>query len=307
MPIELAFSTAACPRWTLQRVAEQAGKWQFDAVELRSTGLGGGGLACDPALTAPGRIRSMFADAGVGIVCLSADLDVYHESTARIARTRDALRTYIDMASEVGCSAVRVFVLRRSAAHPTEHVFAKVAECIEPVGEQLIHQGVRLLFENAGSMSTSKAWWWLLDRLEHPMMGLAWNLATSVESGEPVSVSLPTLNGRIVLPKLRETCACEGKAEEGTVHIGAVLRRLLGIGFSGPVSVEWDRLAHPEMPPADQLLPSAKQCFTDCLDTTRQASDGKFGNATPSNKEAQKLLQTVEKNREKATAENAEA
>ena len=69
--IRTAFSTTACPDWTLDRVARAAADWGYAGVELRSLGGGGTELACEPALTDPEKTRAMFAGAGVSIASIA--------------------------------------------------------------------------------------------------------------------------------------------------------------------------------------------------------------------------------------------
>jgi len=42
---------------------------------------------------------------------------------------------------------------------------------------------------------------------------------------------------------------------EGIVPIPEILRSLKGIGFTGYVSVEWEKMWHPELEDSDVILP----------------------------------------------------
>src|SRR3981081_682694 len=69
-----AFSTVACPGWTLERVAREGASFGFEAVELRSFGENPTLLSCDPALTAEDKTRAMFTDAGAEILSLGTSI-----------------------------------------------------------------------------------------------------------------------------------------------------------------------------------------------------------------------------------------
>src|SRR5688572_18579331 len=69
-----AFSTVACPEWTLARVASAAAEYGYSGVELRTFGSGSTQFACDPALTAPEKVRSLFGAAGTEIASLATSV-----------------------------------------------------------------------------------------------------------------------------------------------------------------------------------------------------------------------------------------
>ena len=72
MAIRFAFSTLACPDWSIDKVAQQAKEMGYDGVELRTLGAGGTQLASDPATTDPAKVKAAFDAAGVEPICLSA-------------------------------------------------------------------------------------------------------------------------------------------------------------------------------------------------------------------------------------------
>ncbi len=81
MPIQLAFSTVACPDWTLEKVVEQAKAMGYAGVELRTLGDTSGGataamVACDPALSDPASVRRLFDDASIVPICLSTSISL---------------------------------------------------------------------------------------------------------------------------------------------------------------------------------------------------------------------------------------
>lgn len=55
--MKFAFSTVACPEWTLARVASFAQDAGYQGVELPAFGSGSTQFTCDPALTDAEKIR----------------------------------------------------------------------------------------------------------------------------------------------------------------------------------------------------------------------------------------------------------
>jgi sugar phosphate isomerase/epimerase len=266
MAIKLAFSTVACPDWTLEDVARRAQEMGYQGVELRTLGAnsGGsasGGIAADPALTDPAKVAGVFKAFGVEPVCLSTSVAFNHRSVSDgRAALRDA-RQSIDLASAIGCAYVRFFGYEVKPGDSRQSAMQRIAERVTTLLDYAADRGVQVLLENAGSFNTAKEWWWLFNLVEHPMLGLCWNVANAAGAGEPPSVSVPTLNHRIVLGKVKDTVVGEGSGfvplGEGTVGVDHFVRRLLGIGFDGYISVEHDRAWLTSLAPAEEYLPDA--------------------------------------------------
>jgi sugar phosphate isomerase/epimerase len=280
MPLRFAFSTVACPDWTLEKVLEQAKAMDYAGVELRTLGDVAGGatatkLACDPALSDPAVVRQRFADAGLTPACLSTSICLHHADVTA-ARTAMAQTTRaIELAAAIGCPAVRVFA---SALRPGESrtaVIQRVAARVRTLADKAAEQGVQLLMENAGSFARARDWWTMLDLAHHPAAGMCWNVANAAVAGESPAVSVSALHSRIRMAKVKDLTIGEGSGfkplGEGDVAVEDFIKRLLGIGFDGFVSVEWDRLWLPGLAPAEEALPAARQRIQSWLDAIEAA------------------------------------
>ena len=69
-----AFSTVACPEWPLETVFANAARMGYLAVELRTFGDNSRSFACDPALTAPEKIRGYTDKFGVQVGVLGTGI-----------------------------------------------------------------------------------------------------------------------------------------------------------------------------------------------------------------------------------------
>jgi len=263
MTLKLAFSTIACPDLTLTEVAEKAEAWGYQGVELRTLGAGGSGLSCDPALSDAAKVGRILSDAGIAPVCLSTSLALHHSNDTDIKTTRFQVVKMLEAAAAMGAPAIRVFGNSIRPGQNMRTVIQRIADNVQPLAENAADLGVQILFENAGSFASAKQWWWVWNQLDHPMVGMAWNVATAAAAGEPSMVSVPMLNSRIRLAKVADTIVGRGvgylQLGEGDVGIEPFIQRLLGVGYRGYVSVEWDRLWLPALAPADEVLPEAAE------------------------------------------------
>ncbi len=277
MPIKFAFSTVACPDWTIEQVAKQAQQMGYTGVELRTLGPGGSGLASDPAQGNAGQIKSILQDHGVEPVCLSTSISVHHRTSTTMKDARWQIQRSLELASQIGCAAVRVFGHEVSPGESRPAAIDRMAHQVASLADTAAGLGVLLLLENAGSMAKAKEWWWLLNVVDHPMVGLCWNVANAAAAGEPPAVSVPMLNSRIRLAKVKDTRIGEGSGfvalGEGTVGVEPFIQRLMGVGYEGYVSVEWDRLWLPALEPAETYLPQAHETLTAWMDAIAQAQE----------------------------------
>ncbi|MCE9588986.1 MAG: sugar phosphate isomerase/epimerase [Planctomycetes bacterium] len=275
MAIKLAFSTTACPDWSIEDVARRAAEMGYQGVELRTLGKNSSGLASDPVLSESGKVASVLKAAGIEPVCLSTSLALNHKHHSETRAAVEEASRAVALAAEIGCTFVRVFGYELRPGENRQAALECIAASARKLGEVGAEHGVQVLLENGGSFNKAKEWWWVMNLVEHPMVGVAWNAANGAANGEPVSVAVPVLNSRIRLAKVKDTVLGEGSGfvplGEGTVGIKQFIHRLLGIGYDGYVSVEWDRLWLPSLTPAEEYLPDAQKRLRGWLDEVAKA------------------------------------
>lgn len=264
MAIRFAFSTVACPDWTLEKVAQQARAMGYDGVELRTLGEAGGRIASDPALSDPAKVRSILQGEGIEPVCLSTSAALHHRELGASKTEYYEIVKYLETAAAIGCPFVRIYGLKVMPGENRNSVIQRIASRVPPLAEKATELGVQLLFENAGSFCMAKEWWWLLNLVNHPMVGLCWNVANAAaadpnERGGGMAVTM--LNSRIRLAKVKDTKFGEGVGflplGDGDVNLQLFLKKLRGIGYDGYLSVEWDRAWLASLAPAEEHLPAA--------------------------------------------------
>lgn len=297
MPIKLAFSTVACPEWTIEQVARQAKQMGYAGVELRTLGPGGTVIASDPSLGDAKTVRDALRKEGIEPVCLSTSVSLHHRQAGDAHRAGLQVRQSLEMAAEIGAPAVRIFGHEVLPGESRRSVIQRIASRVPPLAERAGDLGVKLLFENGGSINTAQDWWWLFNLVQHPMVGVCWNVATAAAFGEGPAVSVPVMNSRIGLAKVKDTVIGEGSGYvplgEGTVEIEHFIKRLLGIGYDGYVVVEWDRAWLPALAPAEEVLPKARETLNGWIASISESID----------KSKPKLAKEAAKNAPKKRAE----
>jgi len=248
--MRFAFSTVAFPTWTLGRIAAQAKDWGYEGIELRTFGHGSTGLACDPALTAPAKVRGLLASAGLRACCLATSARFDEPVTPPVIghvfdqeREVRAAKSAVDLAVELECPFVRVFGFEIISGESRASALARIGGRLSKVADHCRNSGVRVLVENGGSFGRSSDLSELLDRVEGPLVGASFCPGVARQAGEGFADAINVLGDRLQVVKLRdfsggEPCAIGGGDQHCEEDVGALARS----GYSGWVVVEHDRM-----------------------------------------------------------------
>lgn len=270
--IKPAFSTVACPEWTLDQVSASAARYGFEAVELRTFGDRGTRLACDPALTSEDKTREMFHATGIEILSLGTSVSfeepinppVIGLALGDTERTVRAAKRAIDLAVLLECPFVRVFGFEVPEREKRNSAVDRITRRLRQVADHAQKTGVRIVVENGGAFSRASELAELINTVGSPLVGASYSLATGVEAGDDVAAAVQTLKGRLWVARIKDVDA-HGKPcvpGQGRLPCRQFVGELMGAGFDGPLVFEWDRLWLADLAPAETVLPvTAKQLF----------------------------------------------
>ncbi|HLO40490.1 MAG TPA: sugar phosphate isomerase/epimerase family protein [Phycisphaerales bacterium] len=248
--IKLAFSTVACPEKPLRDVAAMAESIGAQGVELRTFGSNSTHFACDPAMSDPGKVVRMFADAGTRICSLGTscrfDAPVSPPIVGRLIgdvekSVREA-KFAIDLASELGASFVRVFGFERPDGATQASTDAMVVERLVKVCDHARHRAVKVVLENGGSYGTATSIAGIIDQVASPLLGACYNMSVAVEAGEDAAHGVNVLGDRLLMAKVKDfrgSLACP--VGQGDMQCRESVKALLNARFGGWVVYEYDR------------------------------------------------------------------
>ncbi len=253
--IQIAFSTVACPEWTLERVASTASSLGYDAVELRTFGHASSHFACDPTLTGAAKVRRLFADAGVKIACLATSVS-FHEPIwppvvgrliSDTTRTVRAAKSAIDLAAQIECPLVRVFGYEFDAGERRADAMARIVERLAQAVDAARNTGVRVVVENGGSFGTSAEVQALIEQVgdRSNLLGAAYSNGAGVLAGEDPAAGVRALGDQLWLARVMDFTpggqAC--MPGEGRLHAQAFAEAVGSVAGSRdvPLVFEWDR------------------------------------------------------------------
>lgn len=207
-----AFSTVACPHWTLDRVALAAQRLGFSGVELRTFGVDSRAFACDPALTGPEKVRRLFGQAGVSICSLATDVAfdaavippvIGHLIRDQEAAVREAQRA-IDIAASIECPLVRVFGFRIPANETRQNGSARIVARLRKVIDHADKTGVTVVFENGGSFAKASEMIEIIDEIRSPLLNASYNILAAHQAGENPASGIIRLGDKLRLLRVKD-------------------------------------------------------------------------------------------------------
>mgnify|MGYP001496022032 CR=1 FL=1 len=263
--MKLAFSTVACPEWTLDRVASYGASGEYDGVELRSFGHGSTQIACDPAMTASAKVRSMLEGAGLAAASIATGCrfdevifpPVIGRAFADTDRSVREAKSALHMAAAIESGFVRVFAFehRKGGGAGSERL---IIERLGMLADAARNTGVKVVLENGGSYPGGADVARLIAEVNHPLLGAAYSPLAAAACEEDPILGVNALADRLWMVKLkdqRDGNACP--IGEGELNCRGLVEHLSANRFGGWVVIEWDRLWRPELSAPESVLAEA--------------------------------------------------
>lgn len=270
--IRPAFSTVACPTWTLDRVARSAAEWGFMGVELRSFGEGGTEFACDPALTSGSTVRETFREAGIAVAGIASgvrfDAPIFPPVVGNLMSAREASvnegKHMVTVAAHIGAPYLRVFGFEGPLGESKKSLLRRVCARLGQVCDYARNRDVTVLIENGGTFATAADLVEIIRRVAQPQLAASYDAATAVAAGEDPSAGVEALGRWLRVARLRDQrkghpCRL-GTGEVPLQSFLAAVRRSDSEHGIDPWAVcTWDRAWMPELAPAEEVLPAASK------------------------------------------------
>lgn len=260
-----AFSSLGCPDLELDAVAQLATRCGIAMIELRALG----GQVDLPAYFAarygtPAGLRVAVKELGVPVVALGTSLRLIGNTE----EDRSRFRTYIPWAQALASPYLRVFDGgdRGDGAE------------LEQAGETLawwdaeharLDPPLDIIVETHDSLARPVALEAFAAR--YPRCKLLWDTHhTWRRSGELPSRTWARIGQAVVHMHVKDSVAAPDTRHgyryvplgEGEFPLQDLLDVLRASGFSGGVSLEWERLWHPALAPLEEVLPAYRSLFS---------------------------------------------
>ncbi|HTD80243.1 MAG TPA: sugar phosphate isomerase/epimerase family protein [Chloroflexota bacterium] len=289
--MKYAFTTLACPSWSIEQVVEAATTLGYDGVELR---------LLDGAVIDPGADRAKVEQAvarcraaGVEVCALDSSCTFNHANPGARQREVSDLLRWIDLAEDLRVPLVRVFggharplwptgplpdpgvtdVTPGSgsraprgmglAPEPPEVVNDWVIEALSRAAPTAEQAGVTVVLETHDAFSSARRVAAVLDRVDSPRVAALWDSHHPYRTGETAQDVIDALGPRIAHVHVKDARRTTPDGSdwqlvllgEGEVPVREQLQALDRQGYSGYVSVEWEKKWHPAIAEPEIALP----------------------------------------------------
>ncbi len=246
----LAYSTLACPGWSLEQCLDAAQEYGYDGVELRLVD----GELIDPGMSPQERHRvgSLLAESGLGLVAIDSSIRLTDPTPP--AETAAAIRAFLELAVDWRAPLVRVFGGTGEVARVPEVLALAV-----PDAERL---GVSIGLETHDSLSSAAAVAEALESVPSRAVGVVWDVLHTHRMGESPEEVVRLVGERVVdvhAKDARRKANGDGwdlvLLGAGEVPVRDCLTALHAVGYRGWVVAEWEKRWHPEIEEPQVALP----------------------------------------------------
>ena len=261
--MRLAFSTLACPDWSLERVVDTAIRYGYEGLELRIVD----GEFLSPAMTDAQRKRTtrILREADLAVSCVDTSFEV-----AAPAASIDEALAYVELAAELDGRMIRLFG-GAPDGEPRSATAGRVGERLAELAERGRSLGVVVAVETHDSFARGEV---LAEMLSDAPadVGVIWDTLNPVLAGEPPDRTFGAVVDRLVHVHVKDGASPPDPEEnrlfgDGRVPLGGIVEMLASISYAGWLSVEWEKRWQPQIADAGVALPVYAEGLRELLAT----------------------------------------
>ena len=257
--MKIAFTTLACPDWTLDEIIDNAAAYGYDAIDFRGL-LGQMGVYIRPELTDDAdATKARLAAAGLAVSCFSSGARLVSAQAQDAAKSLAEVKAYAPLCRTFAAPFIRVFggqvtgdrTQAIEAAAQTLDEMARLAGdatvLVETHDDWIDSSILRRVFEKVKASNVGVLW-----DLHHP-----WRML-----GEPARTTWDNLGRWIRYTHVKDSRpTSDGTFEyclpgEGDVPLAEMIALLADEGYDGYLTVEWEKKWHPEIADPSVALPA---------------------------------------------------
>jgi sugar phosphate isomerase/epimerase len=285
--MKLAFSTLGCPEWGLEDALSRGREMGFDGIDFRGLGPhrfdAGSGRYVEFDLDVTraraftddlGRTRAMIRDSGLEVAGLSSGVRfVSLGGPERDAAMAEA-RRYIALAKELDCTVVRVFGGGFDAAKTTlEAARADIVSGLKELGAVAADAVVTLALETHDNWTSTDTMRPVFEAVDSPAVGALWDVNHPFRfAGESPAGTWANIGPWVRYTHFKDSVD-DGSGKfsyrlqgEGTLPLRDIVDVLGKGGYDGWLTLEWEKMWHPDLPEARVAFPAYVAAMRALLD-----------------------------------------
>jgi fatty-acyl-CoA synthase len=264
MSMKYAYSTLACPAWPVEQMIEAARRFGYDGLEFRLLD----GEVFDPVRDRAKLERTVHLTraAGVAVCAFDTSCRVVYSTLEEQDRTLAELAAWIRLAQDLDVPVLRVFggaPAGEDQPSPDDATIdVRAAETFRLAAPDAERAGVTFALETHDAYSSARRLAAVMRQVESAAVGALWDSHHPYRVGETPEEVLAALGARLAhvhIKDARRTPDGSGwdlvLLGEGEVPVRRILALLQDAGYSGYVSVEWEKKWHPDLAEPEVAIP----------------------------------------------------
>ena len=265
--MRFTFSTLAYPHLKIDEVLERAKKFGLDGVELR---VADDGIHLKPHYPIGKEYVDTIRSSGVKIVSIAGYARFSSVSDEERKRNEELLKTLTLMAEQLEAKVIRVFAGRFE--DDSESSIKRISKSLNKFADYAEKHGIYIAIETHDELSRLEVLLRLLKELD-PRIKILYDPANMIMLGEKHETVFPYISNRIVHVHMKDFVIVEGKRVfvrpgKGVVPICKIVRDLDAANYQGYISVEWEKMWHPQLEDPDIIIPLYIDYMKMCLITS---------------------------------------
>ncbi|MCS7110681.1 MAG: sugar phosphate isomerase/epimerase [Ignisphaera sp.] len=265
--MKFTFTTLAYPHLRIEEVLGRARKFGLDAIELR---VADDGIHLKPHYPIDRSYIKIVEESGVRIASIAGYARFSAILDEERRRNEDLLKVLVLMAEELGAKAVRVYAGK--FPDDVDSSIRRIAESLNRMAEHAYEHNVYIAIETHDELTRVRILLRLLERLD-PNIRIVYDVANMIMVGEKHEEVFPLIADRIVHVHIKDFIIVEGKRVfvrpgEGIVPICRVVNDLKSRGYKGYISIEWEKMWHPDLEDPDTVIPLYIDFMKGCLNSS---------------------------------------
>ena len=261
--MKLAYSSLACPGWTVEETADAVARYGFDGIEWRLAD--GEPITSQTSPAVLQRVIEATHARGLRVPALDSSCRLVQADAAGRSATAREGEFMVTLASNLGAPAVRVFGGPLPDGVSIGEALAPAAEVLSGIAQYAAAHGIQILLEThdpAWSRSANAVA--LTAAAGAPSVGILYDVLHPCRMGETVEQTLSTLGRHVKLVHVKDGHRPQDGSEEwplcalgeGDVPLDMILATLQAQGYDGWYTFEWEKRWHPELAEPEIALPA---------------------------------------------------
>lgn len=195
--MHVAFMTFSTPTWTLKEILAGAIRYGYDGVEPRTVVNHQHGIELTLTKAQRAEVKSAFADCGIKMSAVATSLSYATPDPSVIDARVEETKRYLQLAADLGSPNIRVFGGMPPEGMDMEAAVDAVTEALARCAQTAADCQVNIALETHDAFSLGKYAGAVVAQVNHPRVGINWDMAHSVRHGESLTETYEIIKGRI--------------------------------------------------------------------------------------------------------------